>query len=381
MKLCVQVTNEGGGIPDEMKLAQIRNILASNKNEFTESKSSFACGDKADEDNELFRSLYICKKIVEISNGKIDFYSNGLDRGTTVSFNMQMEMEGQPAPPRPVSMERKMRKKKKKNKKEKAQDLSIIEENDSRLEESSRYPNNSTNRSLFGDESRVHPDENDHLHMESDLSIDADEIMLNLDFENDGCEDEEEDEGLPPIWRNSNFQGQLLVNQDVLSIKNNDDSDHEREKDTILQDFNSITCPETETSVLILENDAFTSLALATQCNLFGVKCSISTQFDGALEQVESRLKSSSPMFSLILIDWYSAMNLGADVLASTIYERVEQAGTGQRLPFICIMTATSKQHRIVQSQEENPIISKYVMKPIYQEKIQQILTEVGLLF
>ena len=100
-----------------------------------------------------------------------------------------------------------MRKKKKKNKKEKAQDLSIIEENDSRLEESSRYPNNSTNRSLFGDESRVHPDENDHLHMESDLSIDADEIMLNLDFENDGCEDEEEDEGLPPIWRNSNFQG------------------------------------------------------------------------------------------------------------------------------------------------------------------------------
>lgn len=86
-----------------------------------------------------------------------------------------------------------------------AKDLSIIEENDSRLEESSRHHINLSNRSLFADESRVYPHE-DHQHMESDLSIDAAEIMLNLNFENDG--EDEDDEGLPSIWRRDcNFEG------------------------------------------------------------------------------------------------------------------------------------------------------------------------------
>ena len=68
----------------------------------------------------------------------------------------------------------------------------------------------------------------------------------------------------------------------MLSV--NKDPNHDHEQENLLLEFNSITQPDTETSVLILENDAFTSLALETQCSVLGVKCSLSAQFDEALE-------------------------------------------------------------------------------------------------
>lgn len=62
-------------------------------------------------------------------------------------------------------------------KQQRVNDLSIVEENESRLEESSRYYKNFTNRGMADGVSRIDLDEDIYLEVESDLSIEADRIM------------------------------------------------------------------------------------------------------------------------------------------------------------------------------------------------------------
>lgn len=71
-------------------------ILTSNNDDLPEENDISSSGDEASEDSELYRSLYICKKIVEINHGQIDFYKNSEDDGTTFSITMHMEIEGTP---------------------------------------------------------------------------------------------------------------------------------------------------------------------------------------------------------------------------------------------------------------------------------------------
>ena len=44
-------------------------------------------------ESEFFRSLHICKKIVDMNEGKISFYANDLKNGTTFEFSMKMNMK------------------------------------------------------------------------------------------------------------------------------------------------------------------------------------------------------------------------------------------------------------------------------------------------
>ena len=43
-------------------------------------------------DSDFFRSLYICKKIVNMNEGKIIFYENDEKSGTTFEASMQMKL-------------------------------------------------------------------------------------------------------------------------------------------------------------------------------------------------------------------------------------------------------------------------------------------------
>ena len=44
-------------------------------------------------ESEFFRSLHICKKIVDMNEGKISFYANDQKNGTTFEFSMKMNMK------------------------------------------------------------------------------------------------------------------------------------------------------------------------------------------------------------------------------------------------------------------------------------------------
>ena len=134
-----------------------------------------------------------------------------------------------------------------------------------------------------------------------------------------------------------------------------------------MQELNTVEVAEpAAASVLIVENDSFVSLALSTQCSVFGIKCDVRTNSDKALELVESRLCTSNPFYGLVLIDWKSAINMGADVLAQTIYEKVKLKAPTQKLPSIHIMAETSNQLKKAESFRKNPAITSCFMKPIY---------------
>lgn len=49
--------------------------------------------DDKDSESDFFRSLHICKKIVDLNKGKIDFYANDQKMGTTFEFSMQITMK------------------------------------------------------------------------------------------------------------------------------------------------------------------------------------------------------------------------------------------------------------------------------------------------
>ena len=68
--------------------------------------------------------------------------------------------------------------------------------------------------------------------------------------------------------------------------------------------------------MLIVENDGFTNLAIESQCNMFGIMCNFKDSFDEALELVNDRLQEGGAFFRLILIDWNSSQNGGAQILA-----------------------------------------------------------------
>ena len=159
----------------------------------------------------------------------------------------------------------------------------------------------------------INADEEDiHLEIESDLSIDALDIVSNM-------------KARSPTIEYNMLTGQrklLVINEGVVTP--------------------SETLPRSEhRQILVVEQSAFTNLAITQQLKVLGFECDTALKSAQAQHLIETRLQSDKSFYSLIMVDYDSAPSL-----AKAIDEM-----TNMRETFICIMINSNNERGIINSE------------------------------
>ena len=104
----------------------------------------------------------------------------------------------------------------------------------------------------------------------------------------------------------------------------------------------SETLPRSEhRQILVVEQSAFTNLAITQQLKVLGFECDTALKSAQAQHLIETRLQSDKSFYSLIMVDYDSAPSL-----AKAIDEM-----TNMRETFICIMINSNNERGIINSE------------------------------
>ena len=122
----------------------------------------------------------------------------------------------------------------------------------------------------------------------------------------------------------------------------------------------------------------YSSLALLTLFQTYQVECDLATDGQEAILSVTEKFFAFGTTYSLIAMDYHMPIMNGHDssmIITNFLKEYLPAEVTR---PFICLLTAHHEKSNAVNLEEYG--INLKILKPIFKQGVQQLLTKAGLI-